>query len=160
MKKVIGIGDAFISKSSEDLLITHSLGSCLGVGLYDPVAKVGAIAHFMLPQPNGSIDLNRYSVYRFTSEGIPHLFQETFRLGATKETLRVVMAGGANVLKASNLFDVGHRNFTLAKKLFWKNRVFVEIEDVGGDMPRTLSLDMSQGEFYIQKQGKKFLFRG
>ena len=34
----------------EDVLITYALGSCVGVAIYDPVARVGGLLHYMLPE--------------------------------------------------------------------------------------------------------------
>ena len=156
MKIVIGISDAYVSNEPGDLLITHSLGSCIGIGLYDPVAKVGALLHYMLPQ--GSLDPKKSQTdpFRFGDVAIPKLFELAYKLGATKPNIKVVMAGGANVLKNQNVFNIGHRNITIARKLFWKNRIFVESEEVGGEIPRTLSLDMSSGCFYLQSKGVRF----
>ena len=51
----INIADMLISTDRNDLLITHALGSCLGITLYDPVAGVGGLLHVMMPF--SSIDL-------------------------------------------------------------------------------------------------------
>jgi len=48
MRVFVGIGDAYVSKDPGDLIVTHSLGSCIGIGLYDPYANVGAVLHYML----------------------------------------------------------------------------------------------------------------
>ena len=47
-KKVIGIGAAAIGKE-DDVLISYALGSCVGICLYDPVAKIGGMVHILLP---------------------------------------------------------------------------------------------------------------
>ncbi|PJA26451.1 MAG: chemotaxis protein CheD, partial [candidate division Zixibacteria bacterium CG_4_9_14_3_um_filter_46_8] len=46
---VVGISEMKISNSTEDILITYSLGSCIGVSMYDPVSKIGGMIHYMLP---------------------------------------------------------------------------------------------------------------
>ena len=45
----VNISDLGTSNSNEDKIITYSLGSCVGVSLYDPVAEVGSLIHCMLP---------------------------------------------------------------------------------------------------------------
>jgi chemotaxis protein CheD len=92
---------------------------------------------------------------RFGDTGIPTLFREAYKLGAEKKSLRVVMVGGANVLNSQNLYDIGHRNIMIARKLFWKNRIMIDAEDVGGEIPRTFSLDMATGKFLLNSRGQK-----
>ena len=53
----IGIADMKIARR-EGVLITHALGSCIGITLYDPVIKLGALIHIMLPQATGGKDIN------------------------------------------------------------------------------------------------------
>ncbi|MGZ3387730.1 MAG: chemotaxis protein CheD, partial [Isosphaeraceae bacterium] len=46
---VVGISDLKVSNNPADSMITYALGSCIAVAVYDPVAKVGGLLHFMLP---------------------------------------------------------------------------------------------------------------
>ena len=46
---IVGISDIKISNASDDVIITYALGSCIGISVYDPVAKVGGLLHYMLP---------------------------------------------------------------------------------------------------------------
>ena len=48
MRHVVAVGDMKIGRDA-DLIVTHALGSCLGLVVYDPVAKVGGPLHAMLP---------------------------------------------------------------------------------------------------------------
>ena len=48
MKVIVGISDMKVSSANDDVLITYSLGSCLGVIIYDPVAHVAGLLHSML----------------------------------------------------------------------------------------------------------------
>lgn len=67
----IGIADMKIARR-EGILITHALGSCIGITLYDPMIKLGALLHIMLPEAAGNRDV---SVFKFADTGI----QETLR---------------------------------------------------------------------------------
>ena len=48
-KLIVGVADLAVSSNPAVLIVTYSLGSCLGVTIYDPVAKVGGLLHAMLP---------------------------------------------------------------------------------------------------------------
>ena len=47
---VVGVGDCRVSNDAESLLVTYALGSCIAVTVHDPVAAVGGLLHFMLPE--------------------------------------------------------------------------------------------------------------
>ena len=47
---MVGIADMKISADPDSLMITHALGSCLGIIIYDPVVKVAGFLHAMLPE--------------------------------------------------------------------------------------------------------------
>ncbi len=52
MNLIVGVSDLKVSDDSESVLVTYSLGSCIGITVYDPVVRVGEIPHFMLPESN------------------------------------------------------------------------------------------------------------
>lgn len=149
MRLVVGIAEMQITNRPEDLLVTHALGSCVGITIHDPVAGVGAILHYMLPLSSLDMAKAAKNPYMFGDSGIPALFQQAYMAGATKANLRVCMAGGASVIQDTQNFDIGSRNVVIARKLFWKNAVLISAEHVGGTAPRTLYLDMTTGSSWF-----------
>jgi chemotaxis protein CheD len=149
---VVGVGDMAVSADPATELITYALGSCIGVTVYDPVAKVGGLLHFMLPlageSPNRAA---RPSMYGDT--GIPLLFKSVYALGAVKERLIVSAAGGAEILDDEGCFRVGSRNRTLLRKIFWQNSVLISAEDTGGHSSRTMLMSLADGKVQIRSQG-------
>ena len=69
MKYIVGVADMKISAEKDDLIVTHALGSCLGITIYDPVACVGGMLHVMLPL--STIDPNKAAAnpYMFVDTG-------------------------------------------------------------------------------------------
>lgn len=149
MRLVVGIAEMQVTNQPDDLLVTHALGSCIGIAIHDPVACVGAILHYMLPLSSLDLAKAARNPYMFGDTGIPTLFQKAYKAGATKENLRVCMAGGASVIQDTQNFDIGARNVVIARKLFWKNAVLISAEHVGGTAPRTLYLDMTNGSSWF-----------
>ncbi len=94
----VGISEMAFGCESGDLIVTHALGSCLGVAIHDAEACVGGILHYMLPTGTLDAEKARKSPLMFGDIGIPAFFQEAYRLGARKDRMRVVIAGGANVI--------------------------------------------------------------
>lgn len=151
---VVGVSDLRISGRVEDVLITYALGSCVGVAVYDPIVKVGGLLHFMLPDSTIDLKKARERPEMFADTGIPLLFKSCYKLGAKKKRMIVKVAGGANILDNRNYFRIGKRNITALRKIFWKNNVLMDGEDVGGDHNRTVHFYISTGKFVIKNSSR------
>ena len=92
MRYTVGVSDMKISNQAGDIVVTHALGSCIGIAIHDPVAHVGGILHYMLPVSKVDPEKAKNNPMMFGDTGVPALFQEAYRMGAKKENLRVVMA--------------------------------------------------------------------
>lgn len=155
MRHIVGVSDMKLSGKDGDLIVTHALGSCIGIAIYDPAKKVGGILHYMLPLSKVDPAKAAANPLMFGDSGIPTLFQKAYQMGAKKENIRVVMAGGAQVLTATDFFDIGNRNTIVARKLFWKNGILIAAEHVGGHIPRTLYLEIGSGRTWFTSHGEQ-----
>jgi chemotaxis protein CheD len=154
MQVVVGVADMRVSNQQGEVLVTHALGSCIGVAIYDPTAKVGGILHFMLPDSTLDPGKAQEHPHMFADTGLPLLFRECYRLGAQKSRLRVKVAGGSQVLGNREFFQIGRRNYAALRKIFLKNNVLIDNEDVGGTKARTLFLEMATGNVWIKVMGQ------
>ena len=150
----VGVADMKVSNDPEVVLATYSLGSCIGVAIYDAVARVGGLLHYMLPE--SSLDLNKAKIkpYMFADTGIPALFKAAYKLGAKKQRLKVVVVGGSQVLDQKGFFNIGKRNETAVRKMFHRNNVIIDYTDVGGVVNRTIKLAVDNGEVWLKVSGK------
>ena len=153
MNIIVGVADMKVSDDRGAILITHSLGSCIGVAIYDPVVKVGGLLHYMLPESSLDGIKAKKNPYMFGDTGIPLLFKEAYKLGVKKNRLKVMVVGGAQILDQKGLFNIGKRNHTLLRKMFWKNNVMTDFEDVGGNVNRTLKLEIKSGQAWLKAGG-------
>lgn len=142
-----------VLKDPNITLITFSLGSCIGVSLYDPAAKIGGLLHFMLPDSKIDPQKAQKNPWMFADSGIPLFFKEAYRLGAEKKRLEVKVVGGAQILDDSQFFNIGKKNYMALRKIFWANQVLISAEEVGGNVHRTLSLELSSGRTWVKIQG-------
>jgi chemotaxis protein CheD len=151
-----------ISSSPEDEIITFALGSCLGITIYDPVAHVGGMVHVMLP--SSAIDPVKASMNpcMFVDTGVKNLFLESYKAGAQRNRLVVFAAGGAcaNGLEQDDYFQIGKRNVTVLRSLLWKNGILLANSDFGGNLARTMSLEMSTGKVLIRINGTTEILSG
>jgi len=154
MKVIVGISDMRIGNKPDDVLITYSLGSCIGVVLWDPEVKVGALLHYMLPDSSIDKDKAVSKPFMFADKGIPQMFKEIYKHGAKKSRMKVYVVGGSQVMDAAGMFNIGKRNQMVIRKMFLKNNVMITKEDVGGDVNRTISLDVGTGVVRMKVSGK------
>lgn len=149
-RRIVGIADMAISGDPNDVIVTYALGSCLGVCVYDPEARVGGMLHLMLPQGSLSPEKAANNPLMFADTGIPKLFLGSYALGAKKERIIVSVAGGASfsVSEDSDL-AIGQRNIAMLRKVLWKNSVLLKKHELGGTEPRNMSLDVRTGEVVL-----------
>ena len=154
MRKVVGVADMAISSAPDEVLITYSLGSCIAVVIFDPVAKVGGMLHYMLPESSLDPDKAKNNPSMFADTGISLLFRQSYQFGARKENIIVKAVGGAQILDENGVFNIGKRNYVAMRKIFWRNNVVVAAEHVGGMVNRTVRLDMESGRVLLKVAGE------
>ena len=142
-----------ISNDTEETLITYSLGSCIAVVLYDPVVRVGGMLHLMLPEASMDMDKAKKKPAMFADSGIPVLFKHSYQLGASKKNAIVKIAGGSQIMDENGVFNIGKRNHLAVRKIFWKNNVIIAAEHIGGNVNRTVRLEMATGRVLVKVSG-------
>lgn len=152
---VVGMGDMLTSNDSQAVLVTYSLGSCVGVAAYDPVARVGGLLHAMLPDSIINLERATSRPYMFVDSGLPALFHAIYALGGVKSRLVVKLAGGAEFLDEKQIFRIGVRNVEATLAMLERNGVAIGARETGGRESRTVRLDLTNGNFTIDMPGKK-----
>jgi len=74
-------------------------------------------------------------------------------LGAKKQRMRIVVAGGSRVLDQQGFFNIGKRNHMAVRKMFWKNNAIVDFEEVGDSSNRTIKLAVKSGKIWLKTSG-------
>ena len=142
-----------VSNQAEDVLVTYYLGSCVGLALYDPVARVGGLIHCALPLSSIDPARARMNPCMFTDTGAPALIQSILNLGAQKNRLIARVAGAASLLDEKGVFEIGERNYIVLRKVLWENKIMVAAEDTGGTITRTICLYMNTGRTTVKSCG-------
>nr|NJM00930.1 chemotaxis protein CheD [Desulfobacula sp.] len=153
MKQIVGVADMKLSNNPAESVITYSLGSCIGLVVYDPAVRVGGILHYMLPESSIDRDKAVARPLMFADTGIPILFKSAYQLGAVKSRMQIYVAGGAEILDQKGFFNIGKRNYLALKKMFFKNNVLIHRQDVGGNINRTVRLEIGTGDIYVKTSG-------
>ncbi|MHC4106437.1 MAG: chemotaxis protein CheD [Planctomycetota bacterium] len=154
-KVIIGISDANVSNNPQDILETLSLGSCIGVCLYDPTTTIGGMLHYQLPSSTMNPGRAKQNPLMFADTGMKLLIDKILAMGANEKQLQVKIAGGAAMDTGPNGFDIGKRNYLAIKKVLWQHRMFIKAEDIGGSSPRNMYLDIADGTVKIKVNGSE-----
>ncbi|GAC1515359.1 MAG: chemotaxis protein CheD [Gemmatimonadaceae bacterium] len=145
--------------SGTGTLATIGLGSCVAIVLYDAVARVGGLAHILLPV--AALSRDRDKPAKFPATAVPLLVDEMRKLGA-RSSLTARIAGGASMfaqLLPTNTINMGERNIVATRQALERAAVPLIASDVGGDWGRSVYLDMATGRVVVRslKQGDRVL---
>ncbi len=144
----IGVGELAIAEAPA-VLMTPALGSCVGVTLWDPIKRRGAMAHVMLPTQTGAAP--SANLDRFADHAIPSMVDGLVSLGSLRMRLVAKMAGGSAMFRADTvLASVGERNIAVVKEQLELLRIPLIAEDTGGSHARTIELDLETGVLVVR----------
>ena len=101
----------FQVSNQADLVLTTTLGSCIATCLYDPVASVGGMNHFLLPHGEGR---EGPEAIRYGAHAMELLINGMLHAGARKNRLEAKLFGGGRLF--DHLPDVGGSNATFAER--------------------------------------------
>lgn len=149
----VNMSDAKVSSNPADVLATYSLGSCIAVCLYDPSSHIGGMIHYQLP--DSKIDAQRAAEkpLMFADTGMTLLLNKMISMGAIKKRMQVKISGGAAMNIGPKGFDVGKRNYMAIRKILWKQGMIIDGEDVGGESPRNMYLNIESGAVTVRSHG-------
>lgn len=148
--RTVGISEMAVSRERNDVLVTYSLGSCIGLSLYDPTIGAAGLVHCMLPQASIDPVKGRQRPAMFVDLGVPALLDRMLALGATRRALVVKVAGGANVFNDRGMFRIGERNCAMLRRILWKNDLLLAGEHVGGTAARTMYVSVASGRVILK----------
>jgi len=147
---IVNVSDAKISDDPSDVIVTYSLGSCIGVCLYDYERKIGGMLHYQLPDSKINPDRAKENPFMYADSGMKALVDKMISLGANKKRIQVKIAGGAAMDTGPKGFDIGKRNHLAIRKILWKNGMLINSEDVGGSSPRNLYINIENGTVTVR----------
>jgi chemotaxis protein CheD len=154
MNHTVLVGDMKIGHAG-DMLVTHALGSCLGLIVYDAQARVGGLLHAMLPLSGINPQKAQDNPAMFVDTGVPLLFNALYAVGAVKSRLAVKAVGCGNPMSGNEIFKIGERNYTVLKRLLWKNGILLSAEDIGGTGSRTIHFEVATGLAMLSSNGAR-----
>jgi len=154
------MGEVFVnmgqisSFKTQGILTTVGLGSCIGLTLYDAVAKVGVMGHIFLPKSRPSD--TEAPLGKYADTGVPAMIDEAVKLGARKSRLEAKMAGGANLFPnlSTTSASIGQQNIEAVIRQLDKHGIAVVGKDVAGSHGRKMRFFIENGVVTVTAIGK------
>jgi chemotaxis protein CheD len=141
-------GEYFIT--SQSMMLTTVLGSCVSACVRDTSTCLGGMNHFMLPDADpdleGTAAAMRYGVYAMET-----LLHELLKAGAKRERLEAKVFGGGAVLANMTLLNVGDRNADFVLRYLQKKQIRVAAQDLRGSLPRRINYFPGSGKVNVRK---------
>jgi len=151
MIRSTSLGEISVVQRGDDVLVAQGLGSCVGIAAYDPVQKIAAVAHVMLPEAppflaDGAAGPDQPA--RYAAQAVDAIVTAVEQRGGQARSLVIKIAGGAQVLRLAGKEDrlkIGLRNIAAVHAALARQGLRVVAEDTGGNSGRTLSLYAATG---------------
>ncbi len=152
----INPGELFAT--SEPVVISTLLGSCVSACIWDSVNKVSGMNHFLLAQKKYGLtssvlmtDEGRYGVHAMDS-----LINKIINLGGNRKYLKAKALGGGNVLlnpdrRHSSDLTIGAVNATFIRNYLTENGIPLVSHHLGGDIGRMIYFDTCDYSVYVKK---------
>ena len=140
--------------NTQPRLLQAFLGTCVGVAVFDATAGVGGIIHLLLPEPVSSWSVDQPEKYAAT--GMPLFIRQLLNLGANRESMQAIVAGGALVgpLTPQDMsLDIGGRTAEKAYIALHTEGIAVKRAETGGFFTCCLELDMQRWTCEIRPSG-------
>lgn len=140
----------------QDILVTFGLGSCVGLGLWDPEMKIAAMAHIMLPDSKQTRFRQEVNPAKFADTAVSVMLERFPQLGVPTSRLKAKLVGGANMFVFSNRvtnkesMNIGERNIQAVKDKLKEADIELAAEDTGGSSGRSVEFFAENGIMRIR----------
>lgn len=154
--EAVGLGELKVAHQPDQVLVCYGLGSCVGLALYDPVVRIGAMVHVVLP--DSSMGRGREAPPgKFADTGVEAALAALVDAGASLSRLVAKAAGGARMLRLAGSnprLDIGARNIEAVRAALARHQIRLAADDTGGTHGRTLQLFVDTGRVLVSTVGR------
>ncbi|UEP34948.1 chemoreceptor glutamine deamidase CheD [Burkholderia ambifaria] len=137
--------------TSEDMVLMTVLGSCVAACLHDPLAGIGGMNHFMLPDDGADAGAAASDSMRYGAYAMEVLINELIKAGGRRERFEAKVFGGAAVLAGMTTINIGDRNADFVRRYLALERIRITAEDLQGVHPRKVAFMPRTGRAMVKK---------
>jgi len=145
----VHMGHVRVSGNGETLTAS-GVGSCLVITLYDPVHRIGGLAHAMLPPASRPSGRNGHDT-KYTDAAIDDMLKRLSARGADTRRLEAKLVGGANMFPDLKS-DIGEANVASAKEKLASENIRLAAESVGGAIGQSVEFCSVSGIVTVKKK--------
>lgn len=152
---IVGMGELAVSNQPSAVLTCLGIGSCVAICAFDPISRVGGMAHVVLPRGENA---GATTPSKYANIAIPALLKEISRLGGDKSRLVIKVIGGARISAAPGFdgtFKIGEKNVEEVLTALSKEKLSASAMDIGGEKGRTVRMYLDTGKVIVQSVGTK-----
>ncbi len=140
-------GEFFVS--AEPMVVYTVLGSCISACIRDPIAGVGGMNHFMLPEPKGRDGPAWGELTRYGSFAMESLINGILKRGGIRSRLEVKLFGAGKIYEGN--IDVGANNVAWVTQYLESEGLPVVKADLGDVFPRKVYYFTDSGRVLMKK---------
>lgn len=146
-------GEFYVTRNNE--FIVTVLGSCISACVWDEVAGVGGMNHFMLPDDKNAsgswTSSSNSSSTRYGNVAMEMMINDILKHGGSKKRLQVKIFGGGQML--TSMTDIGQRNILFVYDYIMTEGLAKVGEDVGSVYPRKVMFFPLTGRVRMKRLG-------
>lgn len=155
-------GRHHVSTNPDEMIVTL-LGSCIAACIRDPIAAIGGLNHFLLPESDsGQWGKTVDAALRYGNHAMETLINDIIKLGGSKSRLEVKVFGGGQIIKTESSTSVGQKNVDFIKRYLANEGLTIAAEHLGGMAPRRIHYFPITGKVQMrlmQRSADKDLFK-
>jgi chemotaxis protein CheD len=144
-------GEHHVTSSADEMLVTI-LGSCVSACIRDPLAAVGGMNHFMLPESGASGWDSVSSSMRYGNVAMERLINDILKRGGARQRLEIKVFGGGNVMSTTS--NIGHRNADFVEEYLAAESLQIAARDLRGNNPRRVHYFPATGKVMMLELGR------
>ncbi|MCX6146514.1 MAG: response regulator [Candidatus Kapabacteria bacterium] len=152
---ILGMGIFEVTNDPTKILKIFALGSCIGLALFCRKPEVVALAHIVLPTSTNDLEKAKLVPGYFADTAIKSILDKMQNMGCNIKDINAKLAGGAVTRVAiGDFFGIGQRNHLASKAGLLKNGIKIVAEEVGGDISRTVFVQLGSDKFNLHHPEK------
>ena len=169
----VEMGETWVSGTGQDRLVAQGLGACVSLCLYDPFARLAAMAHVVLPETMAPTALRSSAAARppdappgrSADTAVPHAVRQIVSHGGDASRLRAAIVGGSHIFSHASgaqgqrstamlsRLEIGPRNTEALRAALDALDIPLVAEDTGGHCGRTVTLCVASGDVFVRRVG-------
>jgi chemotaxis protein CheD len=114
-----------------NVVLATTLGSCVAACIRDPVARVGGMNHFLLPESSEGLVSLRYGAF-----AMELLINGLLSKGGRRNRMEAKLFGGGRL--SEGLADIGEKNATFARDFLAREGITFAGGSLGGGLARRI----------------------